>query len=92
MLESNINPPSQNQPAPPGRTRRAIMGALIGCLLGVILGAIEARWTIFRIELYGGEVRGSFGYTLSRLILGGASGAILGALVGWGMGKTRKDD
>ena len=70
--------------------RRVIVGTLIGGVLGAVLGAIEAWLTIFRIELYRGEVRGSFGYTLSRLILGGAAGALMGALVGWGIGKARK--
>jgi hypothetical protein len=88
MPQSDINGNKQYLTSHP--FRRVIVGTLLGCLLGVVLGAIEAWLTIFRIELYGGEVRGSFGYTLSRLILGGATGALMGALVGWGIGKTRK--
>jgi hypothetical protein len=87
MPESRTPPADPNQPSPPQRIRVAFIGALVGCLVGVILGAIDAWWAIFRIEFYGGEVRGSTGFWLSRLILGGAAGA----LVGWVVGKTWKN-
>jgi len=86
MPESQTQRPDLNQPGSRGGVRAAITGALVGCLAGAILGAIDAWWAIFRIEFYGGEVRGSSGFWLSRLLFGGAAGAV----VGWIIGKTWK--